>query len=61
MSVASELARLRRDVQSLAEEIATSTGPRARAPLGTSERRTAKAEMQALIQQLDELATKVSG
>lgn len=61
MSVASELARLRRDLDSLDEELATTSGPRAKAPLTPSEKRTLKAEMQALIQRLDELATKLSG
>jgi hypothetical protein len=60
MSVASELARLRRDLDSLEEEIATSTGPRAKAPLPTANRRTLKADIQGLIQRLDELAAKLS-
>jgi hypothetical protein len=61
MSVASELARIRRDIDSLSEEIAVNTGPRARAPLSASDRRSLKAEMQGLVQRLDELAVKLSG
>ena len=60
MSVAAELTRIKRDIASLEEEIATSTGPRAKAPLSTSERRSLKAEMQGLIQKLDELGGKLS-
>ncbi|HEX4298170.1 MAG TPA: hypothetical protein VHZ56_09115 [Devosia sp.] len=61
MSVSSELSRLKRDIDSLAEEIAVNTGPKARAPLTAAERRGLKAEMQGLIQRLDELATRLSG
>ena len=60
MSVASELTRLNRDIASLAEEIAVNTGPRAKAPLSAAEKRKLKAEMQGLIQKLDELAGKLS-
>lgn len=61
MSVASELTRLKRDLDSLSEEIAVNTGPRARAPLTAADRRALKAEMQGLIQRLDELSGKLSG
>jgi hypothetical protein len=61
VSVASELARLKRDLASLEEEIAVNTGPRARTPLSEAQRRTLKAEMQGLVQKLDELGTKLSG
>ena len=61
MSVASELTRLKRDIDSLAEEIAVNSGPRAKAPLSAGERRSLKAEMQALIQRLDELSGKLIG
>jgi|GEM_PF-2943247 len=61
MSVSSELARLKRDIASLDEEIAVNTGPRAKAPLSASEKRSLKAEMQGLIQKLDELAGKLTG
>jgi hypothetical protein len=60
MSVASELSRLKRDLASLDEEIAVNTGPRAKAPLSAAERRALKAEMQGLIQKLDELAEKLA-
>lgn len=60
MSVASELTRLNRDIASLEEEIAVNTGPRAKAPLSAGDRRKARAEMQVLIQKLDELAGKLS-
>ena len=60
MSVASELTRLNRDIASLEEEIAVNTGAKAKAPLSTSDRRKAKAEMQGLIQKLDELAGRLS-
>jgi hypothetical protein len=59
MSVVSELTRLKRDIASLEEEIAVSTGPRAKSPLSTAERRSLKAEMQGLIQKLDELGGKL--
>jgi hypothetical protein len=61
MSVSSELSRLKRDLDSLAEEIAVNTGPRAKAPLSAGEKRSLRAEMQALIQRIDELAGKLSG
>ena len=60
MSVVSELTRLKRDVASLEEEIAVNTGPRAKAPLSTAEKRALKAEMQGLVQKLDELAGRLS-
>ena len=61
MTVAAEMTRLKRDLDSLAEEVAVNTGPRARTPLSPSERRTLKAEIQGLIQRLDELAARLSG
>ena len=60
MSVSSELTRLKRDLASLDEEIAVNTGPRAKAPLSAAEKRSLKAEMQGLIQRLDELAEKLA-
>jgi hypothetical protein len=60
MSVSSELTRLKRDIASLEEEIAVNTGPKARSPLTAGDKRAAKAEMQGLIQKLDELAGKLS-
>ncbi len=60
MSVASELSRLKRDIASLEEEIAVNTGPRAKSPLSVAEKRALKAEMQGLIQKLDELAARLS-
>jgi len=60
MSVASELTRLNRDIASLSEEIAVNTGPKAKAPLSAAEKRKLKAEMQGLIQKLDELAGRLS-
>jgi len=60
MSVASELTRLNRDIASLDEEITVNTGPRAKAPLSAAEKRKLKAEMQGLIQKLDELAGRLS-
>jgi hypothetical protein len=60
MSVSSELSRLKRDLASLDEEIAVNTGPRAKAPLSAAEKRSLKAEMQGLIQRLDELAEKLT-
>jgi hypothetical protein len=60
MSVASELTRLKRDIASLEEEIAVNTGPKSRSPLTAGDKRAAKAEMQGLIQKLDELAGKLS-
>ena len=60
MSVASELTRLNRDLASLDEEISVSIGPKAKAPLSAADRRKARAEMQGLIQKLDELAGRLS-
>lgn len=60
MSVASELSRLKRDLQSLEEEISTASGTRAKLVLSAGEKRGLKAEMQGLIQKLDELAGKLS-
>lgn len=61
MSVNSELSRLKRDIDSLSEEIAVNTGPKAKTPLSAGERRALKAAMQELIQRLDELGGKLSG
>ena len=60
MSVASELTRLNRDIASLEEEITVNTGPRAKSPLSAAEKRKLKADMQGLIQKLDELAGRLS-
>jgi len=60
MSVAAELTRIKRDIASLEEEIAVSTGLRAKSPLSVPERRSLKAEMQGLIQKLDELGGRLS-
>ena len=60
MSVASELARLNRDIASLDEEIAVNTGSKAKSPLSAGEKRKLKAEMHGLIQKLDELAGRLS-
>jgi hypothetical protein len=59
VSVASELTRLNRDLASLEEEIAVNSGPRAKSPLSAAEKRKLKAEMQGLIQKLDELAGRL--
>ena len=61
MSVEAELTRLKRDVQSLTEEIAVNTGPRAKAQLSPAERRTLRAELQGLVQRLDELGGRLAG
>jgi hypothetical protein len=60
MSASSELTRLKRDIDSLAEEIAVNTGPRAKAPFSAADKRALKADLQGLIQRLDELSTKLS-
>ena len=60
MSVASELARLRRDLDSLSDEIAVNSGAKAKTPLTSVEKRSLKAAIQGLIQRLDELAGKLS-
>ncbi len=60
MSVASELTRLKRDIASLEEEIAVNTGARAKSPLSAGEKRALKAEMQGLIQKLDELGGRLN-
>ena len=60
MSVSSELTRLKRDIASLEEEIAVNTGPKAKAPLSDAQKRSLKAEMQGLIQKLDELGGRLS-
>jgi hypothetical protein len=61
MSVESELTRLKRDVASLADELATGLGPQPKLRLTPADKRTYRADLQALIQQLDELAAKLSG
>jgi len=43
VSVASELTRLKRDIDSLNEEIAVNSGPRAKSPLSSAERRSVRA------------------
>ena len=59
MAVSAEMTRLKRDLDSLVEEVAVNSGPKAKAPLSAGERRSLKAEIQALIQRLDELAAKL--
>lgn len=59
MSVAAELTRLKRDLDSLSDEIAVDTGAKSKSPLGSSDRRALKAEIQGLIQRLDELAGRL--
>ena len=54
MSVPAELSRLKRDLESLGDEIAVSTGPRARSPLTPAQRRALRAEIQGVIQRLDD-------
>jgi hypothetical protein len=54
------MARLKRDLASLDEEVAVSTRPGTRSPLSEAERRSLKADLQGLIQKLDELAGKLS-
>lgn len=61
MTVGAEVARLKRDLESLEEEVAVSTGPRAKSPLTSAERRSLKAAIQEMIQTLDELSSKVGG
>jgi len=56
VAVSAEMTRLKRDLDSLVEEISVSSGPRAKSPLSAAERRTLKAE----IQGLDELAGRLS-
>jgi len=60
VAVSAEMTRLKRDLDSLVEEISVSSGPRAKSPLSAAERRTLKAEIQGLIQRLDELAGRLS-
>lgn len=59
MSLASELSRLKRDLTSLAEEIAVNTGARVQTPMSQADRRSLKAEIQGLIQRLDELSDRL--
>lgn len=60
MSVAAEMTRLKRDVDSLEEEITVNTGARAKSPLSPGQRRSLKADIQGLIQKLDELSGRLS-
>jgi hypothetical protein len=60
MSVPAELSRLKRDLDSLSDEIAVNTGPRAKAPLSPAQRRAIRAEIQGVIQRLDELSQKLT-
>jgi hypothetical protein len=61
MSAIAEVARVKRDVASLEEEIAVSTGARTRSPLSPADRRALRAELQGLIQKLDELHSRLAG
>ena len=45
MSASSELTRLKRDIDSLAEEIAVNTGPKAKAPFSAGDKRALKADL----------------
>ncbi len=60
MSVPSEMSRLKRDLASFEEEIAVSSGPRAKSPMTADERRKVRAEIQMLIQKLDELSQRLA-
>lgn len=54
------MSRLKRDLASFEEEIAVSSGPRAKSPMTADERRKVRAEIQMLIQKLDELSQRLA-
>ena len=61
MAAATELARLRREIDTLIEVVNQALRPGAKPGLNASQRRALKSEIQDCMQALDELGTKLSG
>ena len=58
---ATELARLRREIETLVEVVNQALRPGAKPGMTAAQRRTLKSEIQDCMQQLDELGTRLSG
>ncbi|MEO6394843.1 MAG: hypothetical protein ABIO40_02925 [Devosia sp.] len=61
MPAGNEIARLKRDIETLTQAVNTDLRPGSRSPMTASERRALKSEIQACMQALDELGTRLSG
>ncbi len=61
MAAATEIARLRREIDTLVEVVEQALRPGAKQGLNPSQRRALKSEIQYCMQVLDELSTRLSG
>ena len=61
MAAATELVRLKREIETLVDVVNQALRPGARPGLSPSQRRLLKSEIQDCMQVLDELGTKLSG
>ncbi|MEQ1900773.1 MAG: hypothetical protein ABL866_08575 [Devosia sp.] len=60
MAAAFEIARVRREIETLVETTSLDLRPGAKSPLTPAEKRHLRSEIQICIQSLDELATRLS-
>jgi len=56
-----EITKLKRDIATLSEAVGIGLKPGSKSPLGPSDRRALKSDIQACMQALDELSTRLSG
>jgi hypothetical protein len=61
MAAATELARLRREIDTLVEVVNQALRPNAKPGMTPAQRRALKSEIQDCMQMLDELGTRLSG
>ena len=61
MAAATEIARLRREIDTLVEVVEQALRPGAKQGLNPSQRRALKSEIQDCMQVLDELSTRLAG
>ncbi len=61
MAAATEMVRLRREIETLTEVVNQALRPGAKPGMSPSQRRALKSEIQDCMQQLDELGTRLSG
>lgn len=60
MAAVNEVARLKRDVESLKDAIATDLRHGSKSPMSTKDRRAVKSEIEHCMQELDELRTRLT-
>jgi hypothetical protein len=61
MPAGTEMARLKRNIEALAEAIRLDLKPGSKTPMTPAERRTLRSELQSCMQSLDELGSRLSG